>query len=168
MALSEQEEFELLSLEREKAVTASGASPEEPPQESGMLEKAGRSFGLSARSRGPVGVGAGLGAAMGGHLGGVGALPGAAAGASAAAILQMIDRLGGTDYISKAMDALGLPKAESPTEKLAVGGMDALAGMAGVGGAASTALKTAGPALKPTLEAITQSPGLGAISSVGL
>lgn len=155
------------TLEQRKALaiaTARMRAGEGPPAEedTGFV----RSMGLGARTMGPVAAGAAAGAAMGAPLGGVGALPGAAAGASAMALIQMIDKLGGTDYISKAMDALGLPKPESSTEKVATGAMEGMAGMAGVGGAAATAAKAfpkSGAA--PVLEALAQNPGTAAVAS---
>lgn len=125
-----------------------------------------RGLALGARTMGPVAVGAAAGAAIGAPLGGVGAVPGALAGGGAMALIQMIDKLGGTDYISKAMDALGLPKPESDTEKLAAGAMEGMAGMAGVGGLAATGVRAfpkSGAA--PVLDALAGSPGTAAVAS---
>lgn len=83
-------------------------------------------------------------------------------------ILQLVDKLGGTNYIEQAMDALGLPKPESSTEKLATGAMEGMAGMVGVGGAAATTLKAlpkTSPVARPLLEAVVQNPGTAAVAA---
>src|SRR3990167_4401409 len=69
------------------------------PQESSFPQSLLRQAGLTARAAGPIAAGAAAGAAMGAPLAGVGAIPGAGAGALAATILQMVDQLGGTNYI---------------------------------------------------------------------
>ena len=56
---------------------------------------------------------------MGAPLAGVGAVPGAGAGAFAMTILQMVDQLGGTNYIEQAMDKLGLPRPGTEEERVA-------------------------------------------------
>lgn len=163
----EQQQARAVATARMRAAQA-GSPVEAPSGEMSDGDAAVRGLGLGARAMGPVAVGAAAGAAMGAPIGGVGAIPGAAAGASAMALIQMIDKLGGTNYIEKAMDALGLPKPVSDTEKIASGAMEGVAGMAGVGGAASTAAKAfpkSGAA--PVLEAIAGNPGTAAVASAG-
>ncbi len=156
----EQRQAKAVATARMRAASAeSGVGPSD-------LESAGRGLALGARAMGPVAAGAAAGAALGAPIGGVGAVPGALAGATAASVIQMIDKLGGTNYIEKAMDALGLPKPESPTEKLASGAMEGMAGMVGVGGAATTTAKAfpkSGAA--PVLEALAANPGTAAVAS---
>lgn len=130
-----------------------------------------RAAGLGVRHMGPVAAGMSMGAAMGAPIGGVGAIPGALAGGGAMALVQMIDKLGGTDYINKAMDALGMPRAQSDAEKIAAGGMDAVANLAGMGGALATGAKAfggvPGAVMKESAEALAASPVSAAASAAG-
>ena len=127
-----------------------------PPQGNNFA----RQLGIAARAAGPIAAGTAAGAAMGAPLAGVGAIPGAAAGATAAAILQLVDKLGGTDYLEKAMDALGLPKAESPAERVFSDVAGTMAGAAGVSKGAEVLSKGASPTVQRMLQALGERQGL--------
>lgn len=115
-------------------------------------EKGGlsRQLGLAARAVGPEAAGALAGAGAGALIGGVGAVPGAVAGAGAAAITRLIDRTFGTDYLSRVMDEIGIPKPETPTERI-VG--DVASAMASIPGAVGIGKSLAASA-RPTVQRI--------------
>ena len=143
-----------------------------PPEEEapGMLDDARRAAGLAVRAVGPMAAGAAGGAALGAPLGGVGAGPGALAGMTAMGVLQLVDKLGGTDYVNKALDYLKVPRPESSTEKLAVAGMEGLAGAGGMVGAMKTAaagLPRAAPFVKPVVEGMEAAPATAAAATLG-
>jgi len=144
-----------------------GEAPPDEPVERSTGEEVVRQAGLTARHMGPMAVGAAAGAAMGAPIGGVGAVPGAAAGAAAMGLTQLVDALGGTNYVDKIMDKLGLPRAEGDQEKFLGAVQEALASFGGVTGAAKTALRTAKPtsSMRPTLEAVVENPGMGAVAT---
>jgi len=102
-----------------------------PSGEASIADRAKRSAGLLARSAGPVAAGALAGAAMGSVVPGIGTAAGAAAGAGAMTATQIIDSLIGTHGVDKVMDMLGLPKPETPTERVTG---DVLGTMAGASG----------------------------------
>src|SRR3990167_4270365 len=89
-------------------------------------QQAKRAAGLSARQVGPRAAAAGLGAVMGAPLAGVGAIPGALAGLTAFELVNLLDKVAGTNFLEKALTAAGLPTAETDTEKLVEGTTEAM------------------------------------------
>src|SRR3990167_7839686 len=112
------------------------AQQADQPKEPTVGERISRVAGLGARAAGPVATGAALGAAIGAPIGGVGAIPGAMAGAGAAALTQMVDRLSGMNVTEGLMDKLGLPRPETPIERVSSDVVSGLGGLAGVQGIA--------------------------------
>jgi len=125
-----------------------------------------RQLGIAARAAGPVGGGALLGAAAGSVIPGVGTAIGAGAGGTAAAILQLVDKLGGTDYLEKAMDQLGLPRPESPSERVFSDVAGTMTGAAGVSKGAEVLSRGASPTVQRMLQALGENQGLQ-IASAG-
>lgn len=138
------------------------ASPPEPS----FRQQATRAAGLSARSVGPRAAAAGAGAAMGAPIAGVGAIPGAIAGLSAFELVNLLDKVAGTNFLEKALDSLGLPKPETGTEKLVEGTVESMGGMGGLMAGAKTALQTAkGPITRGLAEDLTKAPIMGQMSA---
>lgn len=150
-----------------------GGQQEAPERSTG--DSLARQVGLTARAGGPTAAGAVMGGAMGSVLPGVGTVGGAGVGALAMNLVHLMDRLGGTNHIDAIMDKFGLPKPDSPEEKLAAAGAESMAGMAGMAGAAKAFLpRTPTPqapagatgSVGPTVaEQLFASPGLGATSA---
>jgi len=168
--MTEEEEFEFRHrLEQEQGFSQEQAPAPPQAEGPGLFDQVTRQVGLTARAAGPVGVGAAAGAAMGAPILGVGAVPGAMAGAGAMGILQLLDRMAGTNYVESVMDRMGLPKPEGGTEKIVSGATEAMTGMAGLGGAASTVLRNLGPTSKsvgaPIARMLADRPGQAAISA---
>ena len=155
---------DLSGISTEELMKMRGAEP------ATAIQDVNRKAGLALRSVGPVAAGALAGGAIGAPIGGVGAIPGAAAGATVMSILQLVDNLGGTRYIDKAMDMMGLPNPETTGERVAG---DVLSGIAGQGGmtAAGRLLKqSTGPVMsrigemlasKPVVQAVAAGTGAG-------
>ena len=150
----------------QKEQPAEGAYGDLVPQESSLGEQATRAVGLSARQVGPRAAAAAAGAAMGAPIAGVGAVPGAIAGLSAFELVNLLDKVAGTNFLEKALDALGLPKPESDVEKLVEGTTEAMGGMGGMVAGAKTALQTAkGPMVRGLAEDLTKAPIMGQVSA---
>ena len=144
---------------------ASGVDSSEEVEEPSFLDSAKRQLGLTARAGGPTAVGAGLGAVMGAPLAGVGAVPGAAAGALAMQIVQMIDEMGGTNYIDQAMDKLGLPRPATKEERQVQAGAKAIAGMGGLAAATRAAMPTMSQTTRAMVEPLTTNLGTGGVAA---
>ena len=140
----------------EDFASKSGIIQETQPQGNNFL----RQTGIAARAAGPIAAGTAAGAALGAPLAGVGAIPGAAAGATAAAILQLVDKLGGTDYLEKAMDQLGLPRPETPSERVFSDIAGTMAGAAGVSKGAEVLSRGVSPTAQRLLQALGERQGL--------
>ena len=149
MALTPEEEAELAELEAGEAQGGGG----------GLR----RTVGLAARSATPQAVGLGAGAALGSVVPGVGTAVGAGAGFLAMSLLEAVDNLGGTDYIGKAMDKLGLPRPESSMERVADTTMKGMMGAGGMTQAAGALSKGAG-GLKKYLEQLAANPRTSLVS----
>src|SRR3990167_2784255 len=140
--------------------------PEEAPSEPSFGQQAKRAAGLSARQVGPRAAAAAAGAAMGAPLAGVGAIPGALAGLTAFELVNLLDKVAGTNFLEKALTAAGLPTAETDTEKLVEGTTEAMSGMGGMTAGAKTVLRTAkGPVTRGLAEDLTQAPVMGQIAA---
>lgn len=150
MALTPEEEAELAELE----------AGEQAPKSGGLM----RQVGLTARAATPQAIGAGIGAAMGAPIGGVGAIPGAGAGLLAMTILEAVDSMGGTDYIGKALDKLGLPRPASPEERVAETTMKGMVGASGLGAGAKALATNARMPIKQFLEQLAANPKMGLLS----
>src|SRR3990167_3761552 len=140
--------------------------PEEAPSEPSFGQQAKRAAGLSARQVGPRDAAAAAGATMGAPLAGVGAIPGALAGLTAFELVNLLDKVAGTNFLEKALTAAGLPTAETDTEKLVEGTTEAMSGMGGMTAGAKTVLRTAkGPVTRGLAEDLTQAPVMGQIAA---
>lgn len=135
------------------------------------VDDVARQVGLTARQAGPVAAGAIAGGAMGSVIPGVGTAFGAGAGAIAMTILEIIDNLGGTNYIDRALDDLGLPRPESEEEQLVGAATKAMAGVGGVTGGAQQLVKGISKLPKTNyrefLEMLASNPRTAVISAIG-
>src|SRR3990167_6712478 len=130
--------------------------PEEAPSEPSFGQQAKRAAGLSARQVGPRAAAAAAGAAMGAPL----------AGLTAFELVNLLDKVAGTNFLEKALTAAGLPTAETDTEKLVEGTTEAMSGMGGMTAGAKTVLRTAkGPVTRGLAEDLTQAPVMGQIAA---
>lgn len=134
-----------------------------------------RQLGLTARAVGPEATGAAAGAAAGAPFAGVGAIPGAMAGAGAMAITRLIDKAFGTNYIDRVMDEIGIPRPETPVERISVDIASSLAtvpGFVGLGKAMAAGgrpiIKSIGEGMQANLgaQAAAAASGAGAAGVV--
>jgi len=171
--MSDREELEALrrlaELEAKAGGTPQPASANAAPAapERSLGDSLVRQLGLTARAAGPVGAGALAGAGMGSVLPGVGTVAGAGAGGLAMTLLQLVDQMGGTNYIEQAMDKLGVPKPESTSERVAGGTARTMASMGGIGGGAAALAPAATGTSKAILGQLGANPQTQAIAAVG-
>lgn len=154
-----------IELQRAQALSEAAAAltaEAEAPKERGIGEQVLRGAGLAARAGGPTAAGATLGGGLGLMIGGPAlALPGAGAGALSMNIVKIFDTLAGTNYFDKLMDKLGLPKPETPEERVAFAASEGAANMGGMTAAARHLADRAPPVLKGIMDIISQNPGVG-------
>ena len=132
------------------------------------LEDAKREALLTARTIGPVATGAAAGAAVGAPIGGVGAVPGAIAGAGAMSLAELVDAVSGRDTTGTLMDKMGLPRPETPEERMVQGAIGAgVNTVAGAGTAGQVAKAVRNPVAAGTLRALGANPGRQAAAAVG-
>ena len=133
-------------------------APAVPAEPRTLPQEVGRQAGLGLRAVGPVAAGALVGGAIGN-------VPGALAGAGAMSLTQLVDNLAGTHGVDWVLDRLGLPKPETPTERVASDVAGAVSGQAGMIGLGKTMAQSSGQTVSRIGEMLATKPGLQAISA---
>ena len=143
------------------------AKPDVPWYEK-LAKDAKREALLTARTVGPMAAGAAAGAAVGAPIGGVGAVPGAIAGVGAMSLAELVDAVSGRDTTGTLMDKMGLPRPETPEERMVQGAIGAgVNTVAGAGTAGQVAKAVRNPVAAGTLRALGANPGRQAAAAVG-